>query len=672
MLTGEVGTPNSQLGNLVLGAAPVLSAVTGVTKIRPNSAKLEGTVQALAGGTATYYFKYWKTGHEDEAAYAPTGKNGSAAEGEPIAVSETVRGLATSTEYTVQLIASNSEGEALGPTLTFLTLAKSRPRAKPDLALDAEVETPDGYFRLSADSRKAGNKPQGLNFGTQRGDGFTTGGYRVTRDIFRDYPDLNLLDTHRFVGHNGEIAYESKLHSQPRGNNPKGIDLALVGWATYLKSRPINPLIIDCRTSGWGDPSTQRRANQVASKSRFNGSVNAGWQDKGEAGPGVTMDFTSVTTVEGYEDRAESWFYAGGQDIAELLYHFVKLNGTGGEPWVTRGLLSSDDIETSSDPGENHKANTNASEYETLEASEAGRKYAKFASSRVAEATGTALTALHNWAYPKVIGNHGLTLAGSWPEVGFKLTDIMEWIVATYYPKLTWAGTENPFVVTQAAFQDARGDGYTILRQLAELAAWDLAVWEDRKLYFEPADLTSYDWQVRTDDPGVEVHYEGDSIENFANGIAVTYTDIISQQTRTIYPDENEELLDESESNPANRHSEDLWTSEELPYPGTEAEAVQYARARLVEFNRPKRVASYTLHGGYIEDFAGHLHQGWKVRSGQTIGRLNFPDDSPGLIEDTQWNQDDKSLTISVDAPSMFLDAVVARIAKARETRGVS
>jgi hypothetical protein len=551
-------------------------------------------------------------------------------------------------------------------------LALSRPRAKPDLALDVEIETPDGFFRLPTDSRKAADKPQDLSFGTQRGDGFGPGAYRLTRDIFRNFPDLNLLDTHRLVGHDGEIAYEGKLHSEPRGNNPKGIQLDLVGWATYLKSRPINPLVIDGRTSSWTDPSTQRRANLISSKVRLDASVSTGWQDEGDAGPGVTMDFNGITTVDEYQDRGESWFYGGGQDIAKLLYHFVKLAGASGEEWLTQAVLSSDDVLSAWNGGTDHHAATNSSEYETLEATEAGRKYAKLASARSADATGTALADLHNWAYPKVIGNHWLTLAGSWPEVGFRLTDIMEWLVANFYPKITWAGQENPFVVTQAAYQDSPGYGYDILQQLGELALWELGVWEERKLYFEPADLTTYDWQIRTTDPGVEVLFQGDSIENFANGIAVTYTDIISQQTRTIYPDENSELLDESESNPANRHGEDLWVQTDLPWPGTEAEAVQYARAYLAEYLRPKRPGTYRISGGYIEDFAEHWHQGWKVRSSQTLGILDHPDDAPRLIFETQWDQDSKTLDITVDAPSMFLPAVVARIGKARETRGVA
>ncbi len=567
------------------------------------------------------------------------------------------------------------DGNGSNPRLINFTAYALRPetrqRHKPPLALDVEVETPNGTFRLAADAKDPKKRPRGLSFSTQRGDGFGPASCSLSREIFRDYPDIALLDTWRFVGRQGDVAYEGKLHSSPRTNDPaQEVNVSLVGWMTYLKNRKIAPLFIDSRLSSWGEPSVQRRADLTALKVKPGPSVSEGWQGTGESPPGIVIDFTNWTAVKGYTQRGEAWFYGGGEKLGKLLYHLAVVTGPEGDAtWLDITHLADDDTASGYESGPDHNATTNSNAYETVEATTGTREYAVFVSEYTNAGGGFSMTDTHVWELPKVVGNQGLEISGAWPEVGPKLSDVLQ-SVLSYYPKIEWAGETNSFILQQATWHDAPEYGYEIAQTLNNLVLWETSVWEDRKFYFHPADLTRFDWQLRTDDPGTTVVFQGDSIENFANGCSVSFTDFAGIR-RVLWPDDHAELRDDSENNPANIHDEQLWTDCEVPTPCSEAEALQYGRTYLAEYNRPKRPGTFRIAGGYIKDSAGHWQQGWKVRSSQTLGVMNnVAEDQPRLIFATSWNQDSKTLEITVDAPPKYLDAIVARQGLSRTARG--
>lgn len=543
------------------------------------------------------------------------------------------------------------------------------PDYRPPLELDVEIETAEGaVFRLNADDLDAAQIPQGITFGTQRGDGFGTASFTLSRDILRDYPDINLLDTVRFVGRQGDIAYEGRIHSFPRTNDPEHqIQVSCVGWMTYLKSEPASDLIIDRRLSGWGGPSTQRQSVGLAAGYRYSNAMSAGFQDSGAKGPAVVLSFSRFDGT--YTENEEAWLYAGGEDIGAFRASATRLVGSGDSDWLTLLRLSPDDVRSESD--DSSDLNYGNTENASVVASKSGRKYALIQTQYGGAFTGdgNGVLALE---YPRVIGDHGLTARGTEPEEGYYASDIIKYVVNRHAPKIdTSEVQENTFVLTQAAWHDTDATAYSILQQVNDLVLWETNVWEDRKLYFEPADLSSYDWVLSTDDPGVTVMWQGDSIENFANGVVVTYSDFFGH-TYKLYPSDHPEIADESEDNPATRHGENLWTSVTMPWQGLEAEALQFGRAYLAEFNRPRRPGTYRLSGGHIRDAAGHWRQGWQVRTSQTLGILDHPQDFPRLIYATGWTQDGKSLDITVDAPPSTLDSVVARHAIALQARGLT
>lgn len=549
-----------------------------------------------------------------------------------------------------------------------------RPSRKPPIELDVEIETAEGaVFRLSADDPKAVNRPTGINFTTQRGEGYATGSFTLNREIFKDYPDLNLMDTVRFVGRQGDIAYEGRVLSLPRDKGQEGetITINLVGWMSYLKGRPMAALIMDRRVAGWEDPSTQRQATMAAGGEYLKGSNSAGFQYEGAAGPGIVQRLDRMVTIEGSTSNSvETWFYAGGELIGELLYLGTVLHGMTFNPlWETQALLSTDDLGSSVTHGTDHHG---ASSSFSSVVAEGGDKRWAMMKIRWKGTISEDGEWSWLWSYPTVIGDHGLTLRGSAPQQGYYLTDVAQYLLSRYRPKVEWAGETNTFIVEQATWHDSPSNPYDAIQQLNNLVLWETNVWEERKLYFEPADLTKTDWQFKTTDPGVSVNFQGDSIENFANGCVITYKDFFGHTFR-LEPTDHPELRDENDNNPANRHGEENWIEKTVPWLCLEAEALQFGRTQLGDYNRPKRPGSFTFSGGYVKDGAGHWRQGWQVRNSQTSSVMDHPLESePRLNYATTWDQDSLTLTIQVDGLPMTTDAIQARQELALQAHGLS
>jgi hypothetical protein len=560
---------------------------------------------------------------------------------------------------TVELVARGTgTGKGRASLRRVRLVTPTRRNRKPPLDLDVEVETTAGTFRLASDDLKAGNRPSNMSFSTSRGNGFANGSVQLNRQIFRDYPDVNLLDTWRFVGRQGDIAYEARLHSDPRTNSPsETLNVELVGWSSYLKSRKVSPLIIDRRVNGWQGPSNSRRGYMIGLGFRWEAEPQAGWQGEGTTGPGVVFTFTTLGAT--YTELGEAWLYGGGESIGALRYDYKSMSGSADANWATAGFLFTDDVEGPYVAGTDTNKTTVANQ--EVGTGEVNAKFALLQEAYGGAATGT-VNEVHSFINPRIIGTHGLTARGESPNEGYYVSDIIRYVLNTYYPKInTEHVKENQFAIQQATWAESPVYGSELIAQLNDLTLWEENVWENRSYHYEPADLTKTDWQIRTDEPGVVVQFQGESIEEFANGVVVTYQDF-SGIRRVLYPDQHSELRDPNPNNAATEHGEDLWTDIEVRWPCLEAEALQYGRAYLAEYNRPKRPGTFTINSGYIKDGAGHWNQGWKVRNSQTLSVMDHPSESsPRLITATSWDDNSKSLTITVDAKPSTFDAVVAR-----------
>lgn len=546
-----------------------------------------------------------------------------------------------------------------------------RPVHKPPLELDVEIELPDGdTVRRAADSRFASKRPRGIWFSTQRGDGFGPGGCSFARPIFKDYPDLTPMNAWRFVGRQGDVAHESRLHASPRGNDAgQQVDVSLKGWMTYLAGRRCAPLIVDQRNASWVGPTLEELI-------RHNGLNRAVSDASASQTDGLGLRWTGPM-AGGVDPISPVYFDSGPENrVGDVYYDFtIPKTSAGAETSFTdaksilKFLLAEDDHFGSGIDGANLRA-ASASGY--LSPSELRRWVYLF---WLYENAGT--IGLDGEEYSALIrklavyGDHGLTRRGSDPA-SFWLSDIIQYVLGRYFPKIEWAGEDNTTLVSQATWHDNPTEGYQLIQQLNDMALWETNMWENRRFHYHQADLTKYDFVIRTTDPGVKVLLDGPSMEDFANGAEVSFTDFAGRK-QVLYPSDHDELRDDDDSNPANRQNEYLWIPVEVPWPCYEAEALQFGRAALAEHNRPKRPGRFQISGGYIRDGAGHWQQGWKVRNSMTLGILDHPDDHPRLITATpRWDQETKTLDVTVDAPPKNIEAIVARQVRAREAANLT
>jgi len=541
-------------------------------------------------------------------------------------------------------------------------------RSKPPIELDAEIETHDGtIYRWDANSKKAGKRPQGQNFQTQRGEGFGPGGLTVTRPVMKDHEDLNLLDTVRFVGKNGEVAYEGRVHDFARTNDPiQQFAITTIGWMGTAKFRKFTVPFIDRDQGHWGEPTLARRLQLLEAAIMLAASVSTGAPSTAPTEPpGVVIDFTNVNAAAGRKEAGEAHYNFDDADIDRVLFDHRALNTE--KDFENNVALGTSDLYTTNKVSTTYDGTANVPG-QSVVAPGPGYKWARMRAMYAGAYEGP-MSNIYAFQNAAVIGLHSLPVQGTGADAGLTVSDMLEYIFNNFTP-LTWAGQATTYPVKHAAFQAAFP--YDAAKTLNDLHLFELGVFENREVQFYPNDLTKYDWQVKTTDPGVRFNpLQGDSIEGFANGVEGTYTDFWGR-THTLYPPDHPELRDETETNPANLHGDELWKDFTAPYPTTEEDCLQMCRAYLLEYNRPKSPGTITIQGGYVRDAAGHWQQGWKLRCGETLSLTNHPNDAPRLITSTpSWDQDSKQLTISVDNGYELLKAFLARQAIGREARNL-
>jgi hypothetical protein len=229
---------------------------------------------------------------------------------------------------------------------------------------------------------------------------------------------------------------------------------------------------------------------------------------------------------------------------------------------------------------------------------------------------------------------------------------------------------DTTWPVPHAAWLD-RIDPYDAWLELNRYHLWELAVWEDRTLHYGPSDLTDYDWEVRTTDPGVQVGLQGDDIEDLFNYCVVQFQNVRTGEQDEVSPDTHPELRDLSVENPANRHGLPKEFGVTLSDPTDPDSAAQIGRAKLAEANQPKLPGTITFRG-HVRDRAGHWQQGWKVRAGDTVAITNFPNSRPRLIGEASWDHSTKTGTIAVDGVLPRVDAFLDRQSTALRAAGLT
>lgn len=537
---------------------------------------------------------------------------------------------------------------------------------RPPLGLSVVARDPGGAEATwwSGD-RQPGNRPQGLTFSTRRGEGFSSAACTLARRADIDHADLNLLDEYVIVGDTGDVAWEGRLATAPRTIEAQGghsIAPTLVGWIAHAKDRRFSEIYVDRDLSAWGGASTQRRINAL--------SFNYVILDASVA-PDVTNHRPSIVT-----EIRDTWaatalpnviavYDAGpGVPVGSIYYAWERGSGvSGSDPsWDWRVLISdTDDLSDDyNDSGNLRAAGPGSGTFSTTAAA---RRFVSLVFTYTA-AGGIAGGAFPlYWTCAAVYGTHGLTKRGTGDATsapGLHLSDIVKDIAQRFCPKLNVDGVrDNTTIVPHCAFKD-RTFPYDAWLELNGMALWELAVWEDKTLTYEPADLTDYDWEVRLDDYGFSTTLNGDDAEDLANGIEIEYDDVQTGKRNLLTPDGYTELLDTNPDNPANRQGYPKWASATIPFPTSKDIALQIGRGLLAEQNTPKEAGEIRVRG-WVRDRGGHWQPAWRVRAGDTIAITDFPNSRPRLIGETDYDDTSKELRVAVDSTFKTMEAYTER-----------
>ena len=540
----------------------------------------------------------------------------------------------------------------------------------PPLDLTVEITAPDGNQRRWASHLPAQDRPSGIVFTTARFDGFKTAGCRLPRRIDQDFPDLNLFDDLALIGADGTIAFEGRVAALPRTmDSGHSVNVQAVGHMAHAKDRRLQEIIVDRDLSRWGPQSV---ADTLANYGAYKIVSPEVRPDSAQSSLVTATTGAWTATSKG---KAVAVYDAQGVPIGSLYYAWNKSNTVSSTDtdWHWDAVLAVDDIYTSMDSsGELRAAGPGTG---TLTATTADRTYATV-EMRYGIAGGVAGEeyAIY-WTCLAVYGNHGLTKRGTADATtaqGFYASDVISYLAGKYCPRLNTSGVQaTSYPIGQLAFLDPVTP-YDAFLVCNAPHLWGLEVWENRTLHYAPVDLTKADWQVRLTDPGVSVDLQGDSVDDLANGICVTFQDVRKGRQRRLTPDGYpNELKDTAVANPVNRAGLQVWKEIVLSVPTTQDDALQFGLVALAENNAPQAPGSITFRG-HIRDGAGHRRQGWLPRAGQTIQITDHPNDRPRLISETSWDHDSKTARVAVEGMPKRLDAVLDRIGTALTTAGIT
>jgi hypothetical protein len=541
--------------------------------------------------------------------------------------------------------------------------------ARPPLGLVPEiVDHTDTRHRW--DSVSAQDTPQQISFTTLRGTGFATlPGITLARDIKRDYVDIGLLHGVNLIGEDGSVAYEGRITAAPRSLDAgHSVVVQGAGWMAHAQDVQITYLGVDQDFGAWGEmPLNERVRLALASED-----MSTQWSASGD---GLTVSFPVGTL--GANATAELWYIAPpGEKVAKLMYAG---NNAGGAVGV--GLLGASDSD--SGPGDTYAP--------TLDGALHTQTFTdprQFAYIAAAPRASTVIGAgwLRHFSRIAAYGDHGLTtrraLDPAMPD-GLYVSDVIVDVFSRYCPMIDARRAADGGQVQQTTYpvgQLAYKDLITPFDLLLDANKWHLwtpAVWEDRKLWYGPADLTEagVDWKVRTTESTVKIELQGDTADNLSNGIQVQFTNVANGRQEILSPKDYPELRDESIENPVNLHGYQKWTTLQLSFPCTADDALQLGRAALAEANQPTGSGSITV-TGYIRDSAGHLQQTFKPRAGETIQIEDHPNSRPRLITETSYSHGQgntpPSVTLALDSTMKRLDALFDRIATSQAAHNLS
>jgi hypothetical protein len=532
----------------------------------------------------------------------------------------------------------------------------------------------DGNTRLlDSNAPDPGDRPQDITFNTQRGSGFYTASFALSWPIDAEREDANLLDDVRFVTAHGETVYEGFIAAMPRSTDTNGrgtLTLSCAGYIATASANPFTAIFIDRDLSQWGEMSVAQRIALIgAGYNPDGGNLSTAPDATGKPGllssrPGVMNKPINRFVYDAGPGAMVAKLYVGSQTLVGL--------GSGDAQLGVFALFWSDD----NGGNQLSSGDVKASSSLAPDLSATPRRYAVMDWRHDGTSGGVQGTDYGvRWQDVRVVGDHEIALSPptGTPE-GIAASEVIRWIVNTKCPLLNSTGIQTTtYPIPQLTFRE-RTTPYDAMLKVNSYHLWELAVWEERTVHYRSVDLTDWDWEIRHDEVGNQIGLQGDEYTQLRNGIVVQFTNVETGHVEELLPEDYDELRDDSTDNPFNAHGWKWYgTPMMIPYPTTEASALELGRIQLLEDNQVKAPGSFTVQNT-IRDRQGNLQPTAKVRCGDRIrltSSVNLSD-RPRLIHETSYNQESRTVTIGVDSTLRVLEAYLDRTQTALQAAGLT
>lgn len=495
-----------------------------------------------------------------------------------------------------------------------------------------------------------------------------------------DYSDMKMGTNIEVFGAGQLKVSEYRLERAPRSSGDYLVmDPAASGYQVLLTDNEgAQSIFIDCELSGLGEASTQRRQD-VVEGGYVPGIANTsvGFQDSGSAAPAILF---TPSTYEPLKFATELWYSGSGANIGKLLFDFIApVPGGLGEAINNKAKISLDDRDKSSTAASFH---TTAASAQSLTGS---GKYAFVQCYYEGAYHGAASGDTWGFANLKVLGDHGLTLYGTWPKVGVLASDVIAYLLAKWAPGLNFTtgsfGSIKPssFVIPHLAFKDPPTTLQEMITQAIRFELLEWGVWTGQNgptLYLNQRGQREGRKRWRTRMRPAKFTETGQQMDQVWNKVVVSWPDF-DGTTKTVgppgsgYPVTSTRCEDTDPLNPINEAGEDRTKHIALTDPATLEGAEETAERFLEQAKLLDGSGEATL-TGYVEDEHGAEWPYYCVHAGDEIEFLDASIPGYRYIVEATRRRKDRAVGIKIDAPPDSYAALLERIGAREVAQGAN
>lgn len=559
------------------------------------------------------------------------------------------------------------------PTPSRVAVAREYP---PD-QLAVRIDAPNGYSNRWAEDEFLG---QNVMSGIELEDEMPGGDKSMNGVLARD-PQFNWYDMEAYA----EMRVYNPLMDVFEGFLDKAPDVSgdqmsitpqALGYQSILEDdRAASMGFIDSDMTKWGDISTQRRIEVLSVNYQWNVDMATGFQDAGETPPGLVFTFT--TKVAGQNCIGEAWYYGDGADIGMVITDFRSLTGVGEDGrFVDQvGLANQDSGAGPYNVGANLKQVT-TNEHK-VSASELGRKYA-WITNQFNEPGGVFdfTNNVHGWLTPKVIGTHGMEPQGTWPSIGYRAKQMLEYLIPRLAAPLECRAEDiddDGFLIQQAWYGE-KGPTSDIVHDLTKYSLYDWFVRRGKRFQLKIPGSYGKFWKAYV--AGSNLNEVGLDSQSLWKEIVVRYQDVTGRTCFVGPPGSNCEvespLLELTDpDHPAVRAKRTRREVLDLRGISNPGQAIEVGIRFLEEANLLNHAGSATL-TGYVMDHNSIFWPAACVKSGDWVSFVDAADSSYRKIVNRKYNHAQKGAEIDIDAPPSGMEALLERLQASLGSEGVT